>query len=121
MPETAMAAIEKESLDGLWEDAKKHFLEKTHQPLDFSPPKTLDDVRKQITVDEAGKPITLDYVRNQMEIQQADFSSKEKGFKDKANEASLNALHCLKLLGGVVAQGASMVRQSIHLTPSVTN
>jgi hypothetical protein len=83
--------MEKQSLPDLWEAAQKRFLDNTGKVLEFSPPKTLEDVRKQI------------------ESQQADFSTKDKDFKEKAKDASLNALYCLKLLGGVAANGAGIV------------
>jgi hypothetical protein len=91
LPDPSLAAMEKQSLPDLWTAAQKRFRDKTGKVLEFSPPKTLEDVCKQI------------------ESQQADFSTKDKGLKEKAEDATMNALNCLKLLGGVAAQGASMV------------
>jgi hypothetical protein len=84
-------------LPQLWEVAGKRFLEQTGTPLEVNPPKTIDDITKQI------------------EEQQANFDPKDKEFKEKAKDATLNVLNCLKLVGGVAAQGASTVFGSANL------
>lgn len=84
--------MDKKTLDDMWKDARERFRSLTGQNLELSPPKTLEDIRKQI------------------ESQQSDSSTaKEKDSKKRSKEISLNALSCIKLLGGVAAQGASMV------------
>ena len=88
---STMATIEKATLQQMWSEATKEFEERTSRVLNIHPPKTLEDVRKQI------------------ESQQAQYDSDERGLARQAKDASMNVLYCLKLLGGVAAQGASMV------------
>ncbi|KAH8592092.1 hypothetical protein B0O99DRAFT_689874 [Bisporella sp. PMI_857] len=84
--------MEKQSLDDMWSDAMERFRDLTTKNLKLSPPRTLDDIRKQI------------------ESEQADsLNSKAKDSKKRAKEIGMNALTCIKLLGGIAAQGASMV------------
>jgi hypothetical protein len=83
------------SLDELWKICQARFTDKTGKVVKFSPPKTLNALRSQI------------------ESQQADYSTKDRDTKEKAKDASLNALYFLKLIGGVVAEGAGMVNQTI--------
>jgi hypothetical protein len=81
-----------QSLPDLWKEAEARFQSRTGKPLRRSPAKTLEDVRKEI------------------ESQQMEGTKVEKeDAKTRAKEASMNALQCLKLLGGIAAQGASMV------------
>lgn len=80
------------TVETLWKICQDRFSEKTGNVLNFSPPKTLNKLRDQI------------------QSQQADYSTKDKDAKEKAKEASLNALYFFKLLGGVAAEGAGMVR-----------
>ena len=88
-----ISVMEKQSLDIMWEEAMERFRILTKQSLHVSPPRTLEDVRKQI------------------ELYQSDSSDDQqsRGGKERAKRMSLNALSCIKLLGGVAAQGASMV------------
>jgi hypothetical protein len=79
------------SIEGLWKICQDRFAEKTNKVLNFSPPKTLKELRDKI------------------QSQQADYSTKDKDVKEKVEDASLNALYFLKLLGGVAAEGAGMV------------
>jgi hypothetical protein len=89
--------MDKKTLDDMWKDARERFRSLTEQNLELSPPKTLEDIRKQI------------------ESQQSDSSMpKEKDCKKRAKKISLNALSCIRLLGGVAAQGASMVSLPIQ-------
>jgi hypothetical protein len=81
--------MDKQSLDQMWKDAQDRFKVLTEQNLKQTPPRTLEDVRKQIESDSTGP--------------------KEKESKRRAKDLSLNALNCIKLLGGVAAQAGSMV------------
>ena len=78
-------------MDQLWEAAQKRFRDRTGQKLQVSPPKTLDDVRKEIE-SLSGDDGSGDSERNQ-----------------RFKESCMGALYCIKLLGGVAAQGASIV------------
>lgn len=85
--------MEKPSLDDIWKDAIQRFNSLTNQDIKISPPKSLDDIKKQV------------------DSQQSDSSDqKEKDGKRRTKDILLNVLQCIKLLGGVAAQGASMVR-----------
>lgn len=81
--------MDKQSLEQMWKDAQDRFRELTEENLKLTPPRTLDDVRKQIESDSTGP--------------------KEKESKRRAKDMSLNALSCIKLLGGVAAQAGAMV------------
>ena len=85
--------MEKQPLDNLWKEAMDRFQVLTQKSIKMSPPKTLDDIRKQIESDQ---------------VESSDNRQQSDG-KKRAKEISLNALTCIKLLGGVAAQGASMV------------
>jgi hypothetical protein len=90
-PNLEMAASERPTMDQLWETAQKRFRERTGQKLQVSPPKTLDDVRKEI------------------ESLSGDDGFKDNERKERFKESCMGALYCIKLLGGVAAQGASIV------------
>lgn len=87
-----MAEIERPSLQDMWTEAEEHFLSLTGKNLSVSPPKTLEDVRRE------------------MESQQAQYDAGDKDLVRNAKNVSMNVLYCLRLLGGVAAEGASMVR-----------
>jgi len=97
-----MASLKKSAMDELWEAAQKRFLERTGQKLQISPPKTLDEVRKDIESLSMKGDLSKD-------------DERKRRFKDNA----MGVLNCLKLLGGVAAQGASMVCSP--LTPRIQN
>ena len=79
------------SLEQIWNDAAKRFASRTSRNLKLKPPKTLDDVRIEI------------------EKQNAEIPDNLPDTKQKVKEAGMSILYCLKLLGGVAAQGASVV------------
>jgi hypothetical protein len=81
-----------QSLPDLWKEAEARFQLRTGKLLKLSPAKTLEDVRKEI------------------EAQQTEVIGKKGNDKTGAKDYSLTALQCLKLLGGVAAQGAAVVR-----------
>jgi hypothetical protein len=89
-----MASSGKEDLtmEQLWDEAAERFLARTGKGLNRKPPMTIDDVRKQI---ESRTDPTTDI----------DAANTLKHKKD----IGLNILECLKLLGGIAAQGASVV------------
>ncbi|KAI3579340.1 hypothetical protein IWW34DRAFT_739131 [Fusarium oxysporum f. sp. albedinis] len=91
-----MASSGKEDLtmEQLWDEAAERFLARTGKGLNRKPPMTIDDVRKQI---ESRTDPTTDI----------DAANTLKHKKD----IGLNILECLKLLGGIAAQGASVVFQ----------
>ncbi|KAF5646220.1 Nacht and tpr domain protein [Fusarium sp. NRRL 52700] len=88
-PATADLTMEK-----LWDNAAERFLARTGKCLDRKPPMTIDDVRKQIE-SRADPTPGIDAANT---------------LKDK-KDIGLNILECLKLLGGIAAQGASVVFQ----------
>ncbi|KAI1023732.1 hypothetical protein LB504_005215 [Fusarium proliferatum] len=90
----ASTVIGELNMEQLWDEAAKRFLARTGKALNRKPPMTIDDVRKQI---ESRTDQTTD----------TDASNTLKHKKD----IGLNILECLKLLGGVAAQGASVVFQ----------
>jgi hypothetical protein len=87
-PITSMA---EQTLPELWKEAEARFHRITGKPLKLSPPKTLEDVRKEI------------------ESQQTEDIVKEDAKTRATKDFSMVALQCLKLLGGVAAQGAALV------------
>ncbi|KAK1244073.1 hypothetical protein MKX08_002211 [Trichoderma sp. CBMAI-0020] len=82
------------SIQDMWEEVRGRFLARTQNSLDFKPPKTIDDVRQM--VEHRYDPTSP-----------ADSDDNHKRVK----EISLTILSCLKLLGGVAAQGAEIVFQ----------
>ncbi|EWG48923.1 hypothetical protein FVEG_08568 [Fusarium verticillioides 7600] len=82
------------TMQQLWDEAAERFLARTGKGLNRKPPMTIDDVRKQI--ESRDDPNT-----------NSDAASTLKHKKD----IGLNILECLKLLGGIAAQGASVVFQ----------
>lgn len=84
-----------QSLPDLWKEAEARFQSRTGKPLRRSPAKTLEDVRKEIESQQVESAKVLPVEKEDA--------------KTRAKAASMNALQCLKLLGGIAAQGASMV------------
>ncbi|KAI7768372.1 hypothetical protein LZL87_012456 [Fusarium oxysporum] len=81
-------------MEQLWDEVAERFLARTGKGLNRKPSMTIDDVRKQI---ESRTDPTTDI----------DAANTLKHKKD----IGLNILECLKLLGGIAAQGASVVFQ----------
>ena len=69
------------------------FQQRTGTVLNVRPPKTLEDITRQIDIQQTSYA----------------YESNEQDLKTRAKTASMNVLYCLRLLGGVAAQGASMV------------
>lgn len=90
--------MEKMSLKDIWDDAEDRFQKLTGKVLRVNPPKTLDSVRKEI------------------EALQARMPSDDTDLKTRAKETCMNVLNCIKLLGGVAAQGAAIVSPSNQYT-----
>jgi fungal STAND N-terminal Goodbye domain len=81
-----------QTLPEIWKEAESRFQRITGKPLKLNPPKTLEDVRKEIESQRTGDIVKED--------------TKTRVTKD----FSMIALQCLKVLGGVAAQGAALVR-----------
>ncbi|KAI0834307.1 hypothetical protein F5Y06DRAFT_307099 [Hypoxylon sp. FL0890] len=79
------------SMEEMWRDAAIRFNERTGMNVDIKPPKTLDDCIKEL------------------EGSRFPEESEEKSSREKLEDYGVNILRCLKLLGGVAAQGAEMV------------
>jgi hypothetical protein len=80
------------SIQSMWEEARGRFLARTQNSLDFKPPKSIDDIREMIERRyDPSSPADSD------------------GSHERAKQIGLNILSCLKLLGGVAAQGAELV------------
>ncbi|KAF4341851.1 Nacht and tpr domain protein [Fusarium beomiforme] len=82
------------TMEQLWDEAARRFEDRTRQGLHPKPPITLDDVRQQIE----SRPESATDVDDVSSI------------KHK-KEIGLNILECLRVLGGIAAQGASVVFQ----------
>ena len=76
----------------VWEEAQQRFMERAGNKLNFSPPVTLNDIKRQI------------------ESSPEEHDSKRAKDKQQFKTVCFDVLSCLKLLGGVAAQGASIVR-----------
>ncbi|KAI2616328.1 hypothetical protein GGR54DRAFT_241906 [Hypoxylon sp. NC1633] len=79
------------SMEDMWRDATARFNERTGMNVNLRPPKTLNDCIKEL------------------EKSQLSEESHEPTRKEKVEEYGINILRCLKLLGGVAAQGAEVV------------
>jgi hypothetical protein len=84
-----------QTLPELWKEAETRFQRITGKPLNLSPPKTLEDVRKEIESPGAGDV--------------ANPNAKTRSAKD----FSMIVLQSLKILGGVAAQGAALVTLAV--------
>lgn len=80
------------SMEEMWQDATVRFNERTGININVKPPKTLNDCIKEL------------------EATRAPIESDGKKDAEKLEDYGINILRCLKLLGGVAAQGAEMVR-----------
>ncbi|OTA57974.1 hypothetical protein K449DRAFT_398189 [Hypoxylon sp. EC38] len=79
------------SMEEMWRDATVRFNERTGMNVNIKPPKTLDDCIRELEKSEFPE------------------ESEDKSGKEKLEDYGINILRCLKLLGGVAAQGADMV------------
>ncbi|KAI1442152.1 hypothetical protein F5Y02DRAFT_421269 [Annulohypoxylon stygium] len=79
------------SMEEMWQDATVRFNERTGININVKPPKTLNDCIKEL------------------EATRAPIESDGKKDAEKLEDYGINILRCLKLLGGVAAQGAEMV------------
>jgi len=79
------------SLKDLWDDAEKKFQKITKKSLKASSQKKLDDVLREL------------------ECKYAEKDSDEESYKRQAKAMIQNVLTCIKILGGIAAQGASVV------------
>jgi hypothetical protein len=80
-----------QSLPELWKEAEDRFSRRTGKALKLNPAKTLEDLKKEL------------------ESQPKEDVGKQVEAKQRAKEFGLKALKCLKLLGGIASQGASLV------------
>ena len=86
------------SMEDMWRDATARFSERTGMNVNRRPPRTLDDCVKEINKSQSNKE-----------------SSHAPTRKEKAADYGINILRCLKLLGGVAAQGSEMVSCFLRL------
>ncbi|KAL7932962.1 hypothetical protein V8C35DRAFT_305925 [Trichoderma chlorosporum] len=82
------------SIRSMWDEAGRRFQARTQKSLDLKPPKNMDDIREMI--------------ERRYDPSSPDDSD---GSHERAKRIGLNILSCLKLLGGVAAQGAELVFQ----------
>jgi len=82
------------TMDELWDVARSRFEQRTGKSLEFRPAKTLEDC---VIVLEQQQALNEHLPLHQKPARAA-----------KAKEYGLNILQCLKLVGGVAADGASM-------------
>lgn len=83
------------TMDQLWEDVSARFHQRTGKSLDLKPARTLNDCIQEI---EGTRQPTDDPAQKETHSR-----------TDTAKEYGRNILQCLKLLGGVAAEGAAMV------------
>lgn len=91
------------TMDHLWEDVSARFHQRTGKSLDLEPARTLDDCLQDIEMTQKqpdGPAQNGTHSRSEM-----------------AKEYGRNILQCLKLLGGVAAEGAAMVLYLQQLLP----
>jgi fungal STAND N-terminal Goodbye domain len=79
-------------LRAMWEDAEQNFKTKTAKKLG-----------------RAGDAKTLDDVIREMESRKVEDDSDGGKIKNRAKDIGQKVLNCIQLLGGIAAQGASMV------------
>ncbi|EFX01558.1 nacht and tpr domain containing protein [Grosmannia clavigera kw1407] len=82
------------SMAEMWQEAAVRFKERTGTTLSLKPAKTLDDCIAEIEKRQLPAP---------------SLSTETVSTRDKAKQYGINILRCLKLLGGVAAEGAEMV------------
>ncbi|KAI1135342.1 hypothetical protein F5Y05DRAFT_416329 [Hypoxylon sp. FL0543] len=82
---------EPSSMEEMWRDATIRFNEHTGMNVNIKPPKTLDDCIKEL------------------EKSRSPEESEETSGREKLKNYGISILRCLKLLGGVAAQGAETV------------
>ena len=82
--------MEKQSLQDMWDDASNRFRKLTGKILTPGRRKTLDEVCEEMEAQQSQDPTDND-------------------LNTRAKQIGINLLQGLKLLGGVVAQGVSMV------------
>lgn len=91
------------AMQDMWDDVEKLFERLTGKALRSKGKTSLDDCKAQIT--KLQQPADADA---------APAPTKRSGGA-KAKSYAMDMLHCVKLLGGVAAQGGSMVRASLLL------
>ncbi|KAI2467316.1 hypothetical protein F4781DRAFT_402847 [Annulohypoxylon bovei var. microspora] len=79
------------SMEEMWQDATVRFNERTGMNVNVKPPKTLNDCVKELEASRITGEVN------------------GKTDREKLEDYGINILRCLKLLGGVAAQGAEMV------------
>jgi hypothetical protein len=83
---------EPNNIESMWKEVRGRFLARTQNSLGFEPPKSIDDVREMIEHQyDPSSPADSDESHR------------------RAKDVGLTILSCLKLLGGVAAQGAGLV------------
>lgn len=85
------------TLDELWKDAQDRFENITKQRLRASSVKRLDDVIKELDAKYIVK------------------SSEDATIQNRTKRAVHNVLQCIQLLGGIAAQGASIVSRTLQM------
>lgn len=89
------------TMKSMWQDASARFADRTGLSLDLKPPKTLDDC------------VGVIEKRQQPVMANSSFNTSSR--TEKAKEFGIDIIRCLKLLGGVAAQGADMVGEPASL------
>ncbi|KIW88431.1 uncharacterized protein Z519_11000 [Cladophialophora bantiana CBS 173.52] len=89
----AIVAPSEQSFKQMWDDAEQRSLKITKTSLRSSPKKSLNDVVQEL----------------ETRYNESDSANDERN-KPRAKELVENVLSCIKLLGGIAAQGASVVR-----------
>lgn len=96
-------------MQDMWDDVEKLFEKLTGKALRSKGKTSLDDCKAQIA--KLQQPAGED-------ADAAPAPTKRSGGA-KAKSYAMDMLHCVKLLGGVAAQGGSIVRASLLLGPDI--
>jgi hypothetical protein len=99
------------SLQEMWEKAERNFKAKIEKTFDA---KTAMKFRR------AGAPMSLEDVIREMESRTVEDESDGAKIKNRAKEMGQRVLMCIQLLGGIAAQGASILCPMIPSCNPVT-
>jgi hypothetical protein len=94
-------AESEQNLKEMWKKLEERFKAKTGRDLKPKSTKTLEEIKKKLELQESQIPPD---------------EPEKKDAKRRAKDAGLDILYCLKLLGGLAAQGASIVSVLANLS-----
>jgi hypothetical protein len=86
------------SFKAMWEQAQLRFQERTAKSLKSATGKSLEDVLKEL----------------EQKYPEDNIFQAQNGSQSNVKDIVRNVLNCINILGGIVAQGASMVRMQFQ-------